>query len=1261
MKRLLIAFLFLSATAHATSSASIIGATNTQVIIALTTNQTGTCTVSVSSQNVFGTGYVPVHDVDETLFPGSSQCVRSGNITSANPQLIVIGRRTSEMAPTGIYYSRALAEETPYYIQFNVGQDTVSISAQTGIVPFGLGQWEKHQYPWPTISETVRNNEIIEPTTGIRMKNIYLPADLESFTTNPVAVSTIQVTPVNWSNPSNIVSDDASSTTYAGTTQDILFAQMDIFQGRDSLYSSHSEAQFTSSLIYVQINLNAWVSSFTVTADRNVDLALSDNGLSPLPGTTWTTVTLSSCTAGCAGTGFRTVVGSTASGMGYWTTISTPLPTGSYHLTERSATVNVSGSSVTYASGGYFFDRNWRTGMPVMINGTLFTISQVLNARAFVLTSSAGNLTNALATIVPFGVIVRKSNTTANQLNIQYLSVSFQGEGELGWSAGSNQDENASCGLPDSSNNILCQFVSRMYSINLNTGNAIYIGVSQPPERAGTDGWHFIIPCTLMFDESDPKTGYCSGVDPSGTHSILLKAVLTGTFTSDAPPAELISGAKMPDCSLVGSPCWTFTNLTPVSTSLSVDQQMNVSDPVCAKYAGGQYQFLGAAGKYLELHAYVSQNRIGCLAAFDSTTGLYVASRSGDKEPTKYSGLHGWGRTSGITPNPWMFFAGEPMGEDDDTQTQTAQPGLGPYITHINSGAITATPVACPANPGNTMIPASQWPVGNFCLQFQVIGEPCDPSIDNVIETPDGGSHCGGPAAANNYFIAVSSPGDYGCIVNSFITSFNSGATGCGFGGTPGQFGQNAEFFRLLTKSKDGPNSTWIVQRGYTRIGPNFGTDSAYYNTFLSSAEVIMAPSSCIWYNSVNGDACGNQIAFFNIATGVNSAPQGQAGQGHNDVRPGGWVSAIGPGQLTQGGTSVYNWTPGGLTDFSQILNSSVNLTINSDVAFNGVHGVGSTNPVDSHPNLPRDMSVPFTGDARVFNGLNSNTVPSVVGGTLLKWSSGTIANDGSKSYFSPKNFPTMVYTDGILSTDISGPNSVISTGTSSLNTHCVVQIAGECVAGSLKGEVYANAYSHAGSCNYAGVGAGAGDLADTCVFGPSANTFTINQIYLNNNSELEGNSARRLTYGLSNPNWLFQFWNVRFSPDSKWLIFPVFYANEKGSQIMIAKMPSNILTPSTNRQQFQNVSVNIGPGPDARIRFGYNDALQCTSRADQCLTTPTPTTADPFMFLSEGASYTSCSNGCTINIPAIPGRVLYYAVERNGFGYGATDVRGVQ
>jgi hypothetical protein len=63
------------------------------------------------------------------------------------------------------------------------------------------------------------------------------------------------------------------------------------------------------------------------------------------------------------------------------------------------------------------------------------------------------------------------------------------------------------------------------------------------------------------------------------------------------------------------------------------------------------------------------------------------------------------------------------------------------------------------------------------------------------------------------------------------------------------------------------------------------------------------------------------------------------------------------------------------------------------------------------------------------------------------------------------------------------------------------------------------------------------------------------------------------------------------------------------------------------------------------RIRFGYDANLYCTSRKESCSTGAT--NGDAFAWLSEPINWQSCGTGCTVTIPAISGRVLYYAVDR--------------
>jgi hypothetical protein len=78
----------------------------------------------------------------------------------------------------------------------------------------------------------------------------------------------------------------------------------------------------------------------------------------------------------------------------------------------------------------------------------------------------------------------------------------------------------------------------------------------------------------------------------------------------------------------------------------------------------------------------------------------------------------------------------------------------------------------------------------------------------------------------------------------------------------------------------------------------------------------------------------------------------------------------------------------------------------------------------------------------------------------------------------------------------------------------------------------------------------------------------------------------------------------------------------------------------------------------NAAIEFGYAEngepgQFYCTSRQEKCLATTATVPAVPFLFPSDGAggvesgvAGTSCTSGCSIAIPAISQRVLYYRVR---------------
>jgi hypothetical protein len=73
---------------------------------------------------------------------------------------------------------------------------------------------------------------------------------------------------------------------------------------------------------------------------------------------------------------------------------------------------------------------------------------------------------------------------------------------------------------------------------------------------------------------------------------------------------------------------------------------------------------------------------------------------------------------------------------------------------------------------------------------------------------------------------------------------------------------------------------------------------------------------------------------------------------------------------------------------------------------------------------------------------------------------------------------------------------------------------------------------------------------------------------------------------------------------------------------------------------------------------FGYAEngemvatTFNCTTRQDACDVAAPTIQDEPFSYASEGLAPTPCDSGCTIQVPAISGRLLYYQII-HGDGY---------
>jgi hypothetical protein len=119
-------------------------------------------------------------------------------------------------------------------------------------------------------------------------------------------------------------------------------------------------------------------------------------------------------------------------------------------------------------------------------------------------------------------------------------------------------------------------------------------------------------------------------------------------------------------------------------------------------------------------------------------------------------------------------------------------------------------------------------------------------------------------------------------------------------------------------------------------------------------------------------------------------------------------------------------------------------------------------------------------------------------------------------------------------------------------------------------------------------------------------------------------------------------------------MFFNCFFCSGVRTDLFAAKLPNFPSGQSVLSATWATVPVSLGPSSaynQARVRFGYGENgnpanLYCTPRAESCVASSAAPA--PYGFVtSDGPAWQTCSSGCTINVPAIPGRVLYYAVER--------------
>lgn len=176
------------------SAVRIAGTTATQVIASYTAPDERACALAVSTSSK----YSPLaHDVDESLFPGSSSDFRPGSIHNGRSRLVVIGRHgmTANESPNpflasdGKRYSRALEADTLYYYRVTCGRDTASgtfttaniLPGNTAAEPLAADAARPGEYNWPSVVHpSSRAESIVDPNTGALIRKVTLSSESDS-------------------------------------------------------------------------------------------------------------------------------------------------------------------------------------------------------------------------------------------------------------------------------------------------------------------------------------------------------------------------------------------------------------------------------------------------------------------------------------------------------------------------------------------------------------------------------------------------------------------------------------------------------------------------------------------------------------------------------------------------------------------------------------------------------------------------------------------------------------------------------------------------------------------------------------------------------------------------------------------------------------------------------------------------------------------------------------------------------------------------
>ncbi len=782
----------------------------------------------------------------------------------------------------------------------------------------------------------------------------------------------------------------------------------------------------------------------------------------------------------------------------------------------------------------------------------------------------------------------------------------------------------------------------RLYSVDVTHGKAYYLGplvVSSSPFRNVTE---------IMFDQTNPRVFYA--IQPSENY--VLKGEWTGSLTSDYTGTFLVKPDGL-----------QWTNLTPPGYTLKeilpkFDRRFD--EEWQSKIGPTRFSAIAIQNNKVVLQFQTGQDNGGWLVIFDPSAAPPPASPGqgnvvaayyvGQSTPSRFCTIHT--SIGDFSSEPWVIIGhGRPA--------KGTGYFAGPWQVRVRK------PGGGSLDPGDTVFEV---------VPFNGGDGPTDPTDP----TPSGGQ---------NDLTIPAQPGD----------AFYYDANQNGLADT------GDEVIEIVSINGNPNKPLWTVRRGNHLSESPFldgtGRKSAYNKVFsIPEGAVLEAfcraqpldrggdPGTTFW--NFEADPHANTFVYpgwngYGTFPDAGSILPNSSGFASPQVHAHKNIGSHGHTKLDQGiriGDSGYQdcqaiqgktacWAVQTGTEAS-VINADVAFRANRIPAFSGILPPGQGGAYQSHVGFLQSRAIP--AEKRwAFDIMPLDVGTGVYGSTGSPESETQSVYKVNNVRLNRKHLGTLATCGERSLKDISSPatGNVISDATP--YTYCVANAANECRSGASPGDAYVACPGRTltGCASNPFTSIYPSTVVDIC-FGDSwALGHGVVQVPLAADSPM-GEQTRIIGYPFPIPHLQGIFAAAKAMPDASWALF--LGQRHERSDVYLLKVPPYPAPDGINRQQFIPVPVPVMPQPggaSAVVEFGYteNDSVenfQCTTRKEGCLAAvSTIDPAQPFQFVSENTSAVACTDGCTIEVPALSQHVVYYRVKylnRGGRPVSTGDIHAV-